>query len=206
MIPVSKVACALLLATSLAAPAFAAPGDAGSGPTTGVTTTNDAGSGPTKGAAGVNNTVGPPDAANAQQGADAAQGANPGPMHVAQKMRADLTKAGFTDIHIMPSSFLVGAKGLLGKSRDDGHQSGFDHRDHRGGVRDQRRQRLDEAGRRLSAGKPRRSEDVALRPAAGGSFPPALPSRSPRQGATGPRAFGRILPEFPWALVMTHDA
>ncbi len=114
MIPVSKVACALLLATSLAAPAFAAPGDAGSGPTTGVTTTNDAGSGPTKGAAGVNNTVGPPDAANAQQGADAAQGANPGPMHVAQKMRADLTKAGFTDIHIMPSSFLVGAKDSSG--------------------------------------------------------------------------------------------
>ena len=35
-------------------------------------------------------------------------------MHLAQKMRDDLSKAGFTDIQIMPSSFLVRAKDLSG--------------------------------------------------------------------------------------------
>ena len=37
-----------------------------------------------------------------------------GGMHIAQKMRDDLTKAGFTDIRIMPSSFLVRAKDSAG--------------------------------------------------------------------------------------------
>jgi len=32
------------------------------------------------------------------------------PVHVSQKLRNDLSKAGFTDIKIMPSSFLVRAK------------------------------------------------------------------------------------------------
>ena len=42
-------------------------------------------------------------------------GANsPRAMHIAQKMRTDLGKAGFTDIHIMPSSFLVRAKDSSG--------------------------------------------------------------------------------------------
>ena len=45
-----KFACAFVLAGGLAAPALAAEADAGSGPTTGATSTNDAGSGPTKGA------------------------------------------------------------------------------------------------------------------------------------------------------------
>ncbi len=35
-------------------------------------------------------------------------------MHIAQKMRDDLSKAGFTDIRIMPSSFLVRAKDSAG--------------------------------------------------------------------------------------------
>jgi hypothetical protein len=35
-------------------------------------------------------------------------------MHVAQKVRDDLSKAGFTDIHIMSSSFLVRAKDSSG--------------------------------------------------------------------------------------------
>jgi hypothetical protein len=37
-----------------------------------------------------------------------------GPAHLAQKLRDDLTKAGFTDITIMPSSFLVRAKDSQG--------------------------------------------------------------------------------------------
>ena len=51
MTPITKYACAFVLAGGFASPALAAQGDAGSGPTTGATSTNDAGSGPTKGAA-----------------------------------------------------------------------------------------------------------------------------------------------------------
>ena len=51
MTSISKYACAFVLAGGLASPALAAQGDAGSGPTTGATSTNDAGSGPTKGIA-----------------------------------------------------------------------------------------------------------------------------------------------------------
>ena len=36
------------------------------------------------------------------------------PAHLSQKLRNDLTKAGFTDITIMPSSFLVRAKDSQG--------------------------------------------------------------------------------------------
>ena len=36
------------------------------------------------------------------------------PAHVSQRLRNDLTKAGFTDIKIMPSSFLVRAKDSQG--------------------------------------------------------------------------------------------
>ena len=43
----SKYACAFVLAGGLATPAFAAQGEAGSGPTTGARSINDAGSGPT---------------------------------------------------------------------------------------------------------------------------------------------------------------
>jgi hypothetical protein len=50
MTSLTKLACAIVLASCLAEPALAAPGDAGSGPTTGATSTNDAGSGPTQGA------------------------------------------------------------------------------------------------------------------------------------------------------------
>jgi hypothetical protein len=37
------------------------------------------------------------------------------PAHLSQKLRNDLTKAGFTDITIMPSSFVVRAKDSQGK-------------------------------------------------------------------------------------------
>jgi hypothetical protein len=46
-----------------------------------------------------------------------AQGAAPtaqGPVHLGQKLRDDLTKAGFTNITIMPSSFVVRAKDSRG--------------------------------------------------------------------------------------------
>ena len=36
------------------------------------------------------------------------------PAHISQRLRDDLTKAGFTDITIMPSSFLVRAKDSQG--------------------------------------------------------------------------------------------
>ena len=51
MTPLAKFACAFVLAGGLAAPALAAQGDAGSGPTTGATSAKDAGAGPTQGAA-----------------------------------------------------------------------------------------------------------------------------------------------------------
>ena len=43
-----------------------------------------------------------------------AQPAMQPPAHVSQRLRADLSKAGFTDIKIMPSSFLVRAKDSQG--------------------------------------------------------------------------------------------
>ncbi len=101
---------ALVLTGGLATPAFAAQGDAGSGPTTGATATSDAGSGPTKGAPG--NPASPMQHSSTDANADsAATAAN---MHIAQKLRADLDKAGYTDITIKPSSFFVQAKNSEG--------------------------------------------------------------------------------------------
>jgi hypothetical protein len=51
-------------------------------------------------------------------GPTSAQNATPDeqtPAHLSQKLRDDLTKAGFTDITIMPSSFVVRAKDSQGK-------------------------------------------------------------------------------------------
>ena len=111
MTSITKYACAFVLAGGLASPALAAQGDAGSGPTTGATSTNDAGSGPTKGT--VANSQSP------TQHGQTATNANPAAtggrnMHIAQKLRADLTKAGYTDITIRPSSFFVQAKNSEG--------------------------------------------------------------------------------------------
>ncbi len=131
MTSISKYACAFVLAGGLASPALAAPGDAGSGPTTGATSTNDAGSGPTKGV--TVNSQGPEQHGQTEMNANPAA-VNPGSpiqkgqtetnanpatsgaanMHIARKLRADLTKAGYTDITIMPSSFFVQAKNSEG--------------------------------------------------------------------------------------------
>lgn len=126
MTSITKYACAFVFAGGLASPALAGQGDAGSGPTTGATSTRDAGSGPTKGVA-----VGSESPMqHGQSGANASPAAvNPGSpmqkgqtktntnpattagasMHAAQKLRADLGKAGYTNITIMPSSFIVRA-------------------------------------------------------------------------------------------------
>ena len=111
MTSITKYACAFVLAGGLASPALAAQGDAGSGPTTGATSTNDAGSGPTK--ASAVNSQSPTQHGQTDANANAATtaGAN---MHIAQKLRADLTKAGYTDIAITPSSFFVQAKNSEG--------------------------------------------------------------------------------------------
>jgi hypothetical protein len=131
MTSIAKYACALVLAGGFASPALAAQGDAGSGPTTGATSTNDAGSGPTKGAAsnsqnpaqhGQTDANANPAAANpgsSMQKGQTNANANPAEMgaanmHIAQKLRADLSKAGYTDITIMPSSFFVQAKNSEG--------------------------------------------------------------------------------------------
>jgi len=115
----TKIACALLLSSGLAAPALAAPGDAGSGPTTGATPTNDAGSGPTNGAASMNKSSAEHTPATNGQSQNATNGQNatnsaPGGLHISQKLRNDLANAGFTDIHIMPESFMVRAKDSQG--------------------------------------------------------------------------------------------
>lgn len=50
-----------------------------------------------------------------QNAAPNAQNATPNaPMHLSQRLHDDLAKAGFTDIRIMPSSFLVRAKDSQG--------------------------------------------------------------------------------------------
>ena len=108
----SKLALACVLAGGLAAPALAAPGDAGSGPTTGATPTNDAGSGPTQGAASSAPKSGA--TTGAMKNTSAMNGQHPGSSKIVQKMRNDLSKAGFTDIQIMPSSFLVRGKDSSG--------------------------------------------------------------------------------------------
>jgi len=94
----SHYAFAVLIAGVLAAPAFAASD----------TNQNMTGAKPTAGAA--ESTAATP-TPNAGQGSMSNQSGN---MHIAQKMRDDLSKAGFTDIHIMPSSFLVRAKDSAG--------------------------------------------------------------------------------------------
>ena len=165
MMSFTKYAFAFVLAGGLATPALAAQADAGSGPTTGATSTNDAGSGPTKGAAdrpespmqhGQSELNANPAAVNpgspVQKG-ETEMNANPattggGNMHIAQKLRADLGKAGFTNITIMPSSFLVRAKELGGQPSDDGHQSRFNDRVHRGGAALQFRQQCEAYGRK----------------------------------------------------------
>jgi hypothetical protein len=111
MTSIIKYVCAFVLAGGLASPVLAAEGDAGSGPTKGATSTTDAGSGPTKGAAV--NTQSPTQHGQTETNATPAT-TSAGNMHIAQRLRSDLSKAGYTDITIMPSSFFVQAKNSEG--------------------------------------------------------------------------------------------
>ena len=106
----TKLACAFLLTGGLAVPAFAAQGDAGSGPTNGATPTNDAGSGPTPGASTLQQKQGQTSMGGGQNATNGGQGQ----MRISDRMRDDLKKAGFTDIKIVPESFLVRAKDSQG--------------------------------------------------------------------------------------------
>ena len=88
MTNITKLACAFVLAGGLATPALAAsPGAAN----------ND------------QNTSSQSSMTNDQNG-QAGQQQSTNPMHMSQKLRSDLSKAGFSDITIMPSSFMVRAK------------------------------------------------------------------------------------------------
>ena len=120
MTALTKIACALLMTTGLAGAALAAPGDAGSGPTTGATPQNDAGSGPTKGANSnpTNSTASGQNSTNGQTSMNGMNGQNAMSagrgMQISKTLKKDLDKAGFTDIKIMPESFLVQAKDSQG--------------------------------------------------------------------------------------------
>lgn len=98
----TKIACALLLSSALAAPAWAA--DTGSGQTSGSTTTNDTGSAG-KTATGQSSM----NSQNETKGGQTAMNASQGGMQIRTTLKNDLSKAGFKDIQIMPSSFLVRA-------------------------------------------------------------------------------------------------
>jgi hypothetical protein len=124
MTALTKIACALLMTSGLAGAALAAPGDAGSGPTMGATPQNDAGSGPTKGAnsnptnsttSGQNSTTNGQTSMNGQNDMNDQNGMNAGSgMQISKTLKKDLDKAGFTDVKIMPESFLVQAKDSQG--------------------------------------------------------------------------------------------
>lgn len=85
----SKYACALILAGGLAAPAYAAA--------TGTATPGSTG-----------------DAAAAGQSANSKSTNGQNAVQVGQKLRSDLSKAGYTDISVAPSSFVVHAKDSAG--------------------------------------------------------------------------------------------
>ncbi len=97
----SNYACALILAGGLAAPAYAAtpgtptPGSTGDASTTGQSTMSN-------------------DRASMNGGANDRSVDDQKAMHVGQKLRADLSKAGYTDISVVPSSFVVHAKDSKG--------------------------------------------------------------------------------------------
>jgi len=117
--PFTKFTCAFVLAGALAAPAYAdstnggvAPSDASpkaSATQSGQTAANSQGQ-----AGGQNSTANNEGSMN--NGQSSMNNGQPGmagarnPMQLSQKLRSDLSKAGFTDITVMATSFLVRAK------------------------------------------------------------------------------------------------
>jgi hypothetical protein len=97
MTSLSKTVCALFLAGGLAAPAYAA--------TTGTPS-------PDASTAGQSAMGNDPARMNGSVNDQPTDGQNT--MRVGQKLHADLSKAGFTDISVVPSSFIVHAKNSQG--------------------------------------------------------------------------------------------
>ena len=113
MTGIGKWALALVLASGLATPAFAASDNsaANNGADQSVT------GGPSKMHNGANTDTAGQAADTTGQGADASsmtQAANPGSMQMAQKLRDDLSKAGYTDVTVAPTGFMVRAKDSQG--------------------------------------------------------------------------------------------
>jgi hypothetical protein len=105
MTSVSKFACALVLAGGLATPAFAQTNGT---PTPGST-------GDQSEANGQNTVSNDQNTMNTDQGAIYNGNSNgDAAMHIGRVLRAELTKAGYTDINIMPTSFMVRAKDSQG--------------------------------------------------------------------------------------------
>ena len=106
---------------------------------------------------------------NDQNGPAAGQNA----MHIGQRLRADLTRAGYTDITVLPSSFMVHAKDLQGNPVMMVVSPDFGDRDHGRERARQFGQQLNSRGRqqqrrlddRLRAVR-RADETVKLTPAA----------------------------------------
>ncbi len=101
MTSLSKYACALILASGLAVPAYAA--------TTGTPTPGSTGDASTAGQSASSN-----DRTPMNGGANGQSANDQNAMHVGQKLRADLSKAGYSDISVAPSSFIVHAKDSQG--------------------------------------------------------------------------------------------
>lgn len=100
MTSVSKIACAFLLAGGLTMPALAQ--------------TNGT---PTPGSTGGQSEANGQNAAATNTDQNAIYNGNSNgqaAMHIGDALRADLTKAGYTDINIMPTSFMVRAKDSQG--------------------------------------------------------------------------------------------
>jgi len=100
MTSLTKYACALILASGFAAPAFAATTGTPTPGSTGDTSAADGQSAMSNDQNGMN------DQSSIYNGNKNGQAA----MHIGQHIRNDLSKAGYTDITIMPTSFMVRAK------------------------------------------------------------------------------------------------
>lgn len=100
MTSLTKYACALILAGGLAAPAVAATTGT---PTPGSTGDTNATNGQSAMSSDQNGMKGQSSIYNGNKNGQAA-------MHIGQHIRGDLSKAGYTDITIMPTSFMVRAK------------------------------------------------------------------------------------------------
>ncbi len=112
MTALTKIACTLILAGGLAAPAFAATTGT---PSPGATGDQNSATGPSAMSNGQTNSNGQSSMTNDQGSMNGRNGMNnPAAMRIGQRLRADLGKAGFTDITIMPSSFTVRAKDSQG--------------------------------------------------------------------------------------------